>query len=117
MSSEVRRRVFEPFFTTKGVRSTGLGLSVNYGIIQRHGGELTIDTEEGRGSTVTFRLPAAKPRSVVAERSADPQAPPAPLHVVLIDDDLAVRSVVADMLAEDGHQVVQAAGGPEGLER
>ena len=53
MSPEVRRRAFEPFFTTKGVKSTGLGLSVNYGIIQRHAGELTIDTEEGRGSTRT----------------------------------------------------------------
>jgi signal transduction histidine kinase/CheY-like chemotaxis protein len=113
MSADVRRRVFEPFFTTKGVKSTGLGLSVNYGIIQRHGGELTIDTEEGRGSTVTFRLPAAKAQP---RRVAPPDTlPPAPLRVLLIDDDAAVRSVVADMLAEDGHEVVQAAGGPEGL--
>jgi signal transduction histidine kinase len=114
MSAEVRRRVFEPFFTTKGVKSTGLGLSVNYGIIQRLGGELTIDTEEGRGSTVTFRLPAAKTQP---RRAAPPpdNLPPSPLRVLLIDDDAAVRSVVADMLAEDGHEVVQAAGGPEGL--
>jgi CheY-like chemotaxis protein/anti-sigma regulatory factor (Ser/Thr protein kinase) len=116
MSAEVRRRVFEPFFTTKGVKSTGLGLSVNYGIIQRHGGELTIDTEEGRGSTVTFRLPAVKHRPRPAPPPPEVQAPP-PLCVLLIDDDPAVRSVVADMLAEDGHQVVQAAGGPEGLAR
>src|SRR5262249_56203448 len=51
MSPEVRQRVLEPFFTTKGVRSTGLGLSVNYGIIERHGGQLTIDTDEGTGTT------------------------------------------------------------------
>jgi signal transduction histidine kinase/CheY-like chemotaxis protein len=114
MSAEVRRRVFEPFFTTKGVRATGLGLSVNYGIIQRHGGELTVDTEEGRGCTVTFRLPAAR-------RAAPPApAPPVPaagLRVLLVDDDAAVRSVVADMLAEDGHHVVQAADGRDGLDR
>jgi signal transduction histidine kinase len=116
MSPEVRRRVFEPFFTTKGVKSTGLGLSVNYGIIQRLGGELTIDTEEGRGSRVTFRLPPAKhrPRPAVPP----PEVPdPLPLRVLLIDDDVAVRTVVADMLAEDGHQIVQAAGGAEGLAR
>jgi signal transduction histidine kinase/CheY-like chemotaxis protein/uncharacterized protein YigA (DUF484 family) len=114
MSPEVRRRAFEPFFTTKGVKSTGLGLSVNYGIIQRHRGELTIDTEEGKGTTVTFRLPAAT-------RLARPAAPPAeapapPLRILLIDDDPSVRGVIADMLAEDGHTVVQAGSGAEGLE-
>jgi len=115
MSTEVRRRVFEPFFTTKGVKSTGLGLSVNYGIIQRHGGELTIDTEEGRGSTVTVRLPVAKrPPSPVPP--AEPPAPPPPLRVLLIDDDPGVRSVVAEMLTIEGHRVVQAAGGTEGLD-
>lgn len=114
MSSEVRRRVFEPFFTTKGVKSTGLGLSVNYGIVQRHGGELTIDTEEGRGSTVTVRLPIAKALPSPPPPAAPP-APPTPLRVVLIDDEAPVRSVIADMLAFDGHQVVQAAGGAEGL--
>lgn len=115
MSSEVRRRVFEPFFTTKGVKSTGLGLSVNYGIIQRHGGELTIDTEEGRGSAVTVRLPVAK-RPPSPAPPAEPPASPPPLRVLLIDDDPRVRSVVADMLAIEGHRVVQAASGAAGLD-
>jgi signal transduction histidine kinase/CheY-like chemotaxis protein len=115
MSAEVRRRVFEPFFTTKGVKSTGLGLSVNYGIIQRHGGELTVDTEEGRGTTITFRLPIAHDRPRTA--AGPPAADAVPLRVLLIDDDGAVRGAVAELLAEDGHQVTEAAGGPEGLAR
>ena len=115
MSAEVRRRVFEPFFTTKGVKSTGLGLSVNYGIIQRHGGELTVDTEEGRGTTITFRLPIAHDRPRAA--AGQPVADAVPLRVLLIDDDGAVRAAVAELLAEDGHQVTEAAGGPEGLAR
>jgi signal transduction histidine kinase/CheY-like chemotaxis protein len=115
MSAEVRRRAFEPFFTTKGVKSTGLGLSVNYGIVKRHGGELTIDTEEGQGTTVTFRLPAAtRPLRAPAPPA---EAPAPPLRILLIDDDPSVRGVIADMLAEDGHTVVQAGSGPEGLER
>jgi GAF domain-containing protein/anti-sigma regulatory factor (Ser/Thr protein kinase) len=57
MSPEVRRRALEPFFTTKGVKSTGLGLSVNYGILHSHGGDLTIDSDERCGTTVTVRLP------------------------------------------------------------
>lgn len=116
MSSEVRRRVFEPFFTTKGVKSTGLGLSVNYGIIQRHGGELTIESGEGQGCTVTFRLPVATRRTIRTVAAAEPPRPAA-LRVLLIDDDPAVRSVVADMLSEDGHRVAEASGGAEGLAR
>ena len=60
MSEEVRRRALEPFFTTKGPNSTGLGLSVTYGIIQRHGGDLAIESTERRGTTVTIRLPVAQ---------------------------------------------------------
>ncbi len=63
MSEKVRRRALEPFFTTKGPKSTGLGLSVTYGIIQRHGGDLAIESAEGQGTTVTFRLPLAPPAS------------------------------------------------------
>jgi signal transduction histidine kinase len=51
--------VLDPFFTTKGPRRTGLGLSVAYGILQRHGGGLTIDSAEGTGTTVSVHLPVA----------------------------------------------------------
>jgi signal transduction histidine kinase len=59
MSPEVQRRALEPFFTTKGPKSTGLGLSVNYGIIGAHGGTMAIASMPGRGTTVTFTLPPA----------------------------------------------------------
>ena len=59
MSPEVRQRALEPFFTTKDVRATGLGLSAAYGIVTRHRGQLTIDSEEGKGAMVIVHLPAA----------------------------------------------------------
>lgn len=59
MSGPVLRRAPEPFFTTKGVRSTGLGLSVSHGVLRQHGGDLTIASTEGRGTTVTMRIPLA----------------------------------------------------------
>jgi signal transduction histidine kinase len=65
MSDETRRRVLEPFFTTKGPRSTGLGLSVAYGTIERHGGSLSIDSAEGKGTTVTVTLPVVRPEAPV----------------------------------------------------
>jgi CheY-like chemotaxis protein len=87
---------------------------VNYGIIQRHGGVLTIDSEEGQGTTVTFRLPAATP-ILRREAVAVGPAPRPRLRVLLIDDDEGVRTVVRDMLVEDGHEVLQAPDGPAGL--
>ena len=57
MSDFVRQRVFEPLFTTKGQRGTGLGLSISFAVIQRHGGEITVESALGEGSTFTVRLP------------------------------------------------------------
>ena len=59
MNDAVRDRIFEPFFTTRKVgEGTGLGLSVSYGLVKAHGGEITVESQEGKGSTFTIRLPA-----------------------------------------------------------
>jgi len=60
MPESVRHRIFDPFFTTKGVQRSGLGLSVSYGIIRRHHGEIEVDSEEGVGTTFRINLPAVK---------------------------------------------------------
>jgi signal transduction histidine kinase len=61
ISPEIRDRLFEPFVTTKsasnGQSGTGLGLSVSYGIIKEHGGEILVDSQPGHGTTMTVRLP------------------------------------------------------------
>ena len=59
MNEEVRRRIFDPFFTTRGEKGSGLGMSVAYGIINRHGGELLVESAPGRGTTVIIKLPVA----------------------------------------------------------
>jgi CheY-like chemotaxis protein len=114
MTDEVRQHAFEPFFTTKGPQGTGLGLSVAHAIVQRHGGELSLRANEGRGTVVTIRLPQA----AAATAPPPPQTPPGPpLRVLVIDDETNVREALADTLADDGHSVIQAAGGKEGLAR
>jgi signal transduction histidine kinase/CheY-like chemotaxis protein/HAMP domain-containing protein len=115
MSDEVRQRALDPFFTTKGPKSTGLGLSVTYGIIQRHNGKLEIDSAPGRGTTVRITLPAAEAAVPAPGRAAAAQLSPVQLRVLLVDDEPEVRSALADMIGTAGHTASQAAGGKEAL--
>jgi len=114
MSEEVRWRVLEPFFTTKGSRGTGLGLSVSWGIVKRHGGSIEIGSSPGVGSTFLVRLPVSR-----EEQAAEaPESVPRPVRaarVLVIDDEPEVRGVLRELLSSFGHAVVEAASGEEGL--
>jgi signal transduction histidine kinase/DNA-binding response OmpR family regulator len=114
MTEEVRRRAFEPFFTSKGPQGTGLGLSVAWGIVQRHGGTIDVQSVPGSGTTFVVRLP------VPAELPAPPAPPPAPesvrgRRVLVVDDEPEVRTVLGDLLREAGCLVTAVADGAEAL--
>jgi len=116
MPPDVRERVFEPFFTTKGPRSTGLGLSVAYGIIERHRGRIEAESTVGLGTTFTITLPVLG--GALEERRGGGQRAPRSeraARVLVIDDERAVRDVLADILASVGHEAVVAEDGPAGL--
>jgi CheY-like chemotaxis protein/anti-sigma regulatory factor (Ser/Thr protein kinase) len=102
MPEDVRQRVFDPFFTTKGERGTGLGLSVVYGIIARHGGEVDVESRLGAGTTFTIRLPVA---ARLVERAAHATAVPVPrsARVLVVDDEAEILSAIGDLLRHDGH--------------
>ena len=111
MSEAVRRRAFEPFFSTKGETGLGLGLSMVYGVMTRHGGDAILESEEGRGTTVTLRLPTAgegAPPPLAASETDRPQ-------VLLVDDDETVRTAVGDMLRGAVYAVTLAGSGLEGI--
>jgi CheY-like chemotaxis protein/anti-sigma regulatory factor (Ser/Thr protein kinase) len=116
MSEDVRKRVFDPFFTTKGVTNSGLGMSVSFGIIKRHGGEILVESEPGRGTTFILHLPMG---SSEEERPGEGSAPKAErfARVLVIDDEASVRDILSRMLKIKGHDVVLASSGEEGLER
>ena len=116
MTDEVRQRCLEPFFSTKGKHGTGLGLSLVHSTIERHGGTLTIATELGRGSTFIVRLPSQDKVGAVGS-PAEPPAASRALRVLLVDDDPLVRKSVVAQLESQGHAVVTAPNGREGLER
>ena len=118
MSVEVRAHVFEPFFTTKAPgKGTGLGLALVYGTVRDHGGSISIDSEVGRGTTITVFLPCegegaeAGPGASVSPRAAREA------HVMIVDDDEVVRAVGTRILQRIGYRVSAAPDGPTALER
>ena len=113
MAEDVRQKIFEPFFTTKGVRGTGLGLSVAYGIMERHGGRMDVTSAPGQGTTVTLHFQAAA-AGIAAPAAAHPLRS-ASRRLLLIDDEMTVRTTMGTLLRAVGHEVTEAENGPEGL--
>jgi CheY-like chemotaxis protein len=116
MTETVRRRCLEPFFSTKGEHGTGLGLSMVYGIIERHRGKLEIESEIGKGTTFIIRLPLAEELSV-AERNTEAIRANSNLDVLVVDDEARSREVLLAYLRTDQHSVATASSGREGLEK
>ncbi len=116
--SEIRQRIFEPFFTTKPEgQGTGLGLSLCRGIVEAHGGAIRVETEPGRGATFIVELPVVAPPA--ADRAAD-ASDAAPVKrgaaILVVDDEIEVGRLLADLLAVDAHRVDTASNGAEALE-
>jgi len=117
MTEEVKKRVFDPFFTTKGVTNSGLGMSVSYGIIRRHRGEILIESEVGRGTTFILHLPIGFGERDREEKVLKPIKEVRPARILVIDDEDSVREILSEILKVKGHQVVIASDGEEGIER
>lgn len=123
MPDAVKARIFDPFFTTKGQDGTGLGLSVSFSIVQRHGGDLEVTSvTEGEHTGTTFRM--TLPCRLGAARRVE--APPVETgavalgenaRVLVIDDEENIRDILTDILETGDHEVVTAEDGPEGLKR
>ncbi len=114
MDHETRARIFDPFFTTKEVKGTGLGLSVAYGIVTRHHGHIDVHSSPGSGTEFTLAFPVgAVP--VELGPAVDGRAPSG-LSVLVVDDEEAVLSVLAEMLRGTGHQVSTALGGQAAID-
>ena len=117
MTEEVKGRIFDPFFTTKGVTNSGLGLSVSYGIVKRHGGEILVESEIGKGTAFILHLPIGYEQEEAEEKAIKPVKETRLARILVIDDEEAVRDILSQMLNAKGHDVVVAADGEEGIER
>lgn len=138
MIEEVRQRVFEPFYSTKGPQGSGLGLSLAYGIVSRHGGDISVESREGEGSTFRVLLPiaavsdlhvapddiagmppelAAADAGIRTEMDALRSVGATPGRVLVIDDEGMIRTLLADILEQMGQEVETANAGIEGVRR
>jgi PAS domain S-box-containing protein len=119
MTPEVMARAFDPFFTTKPLgQGTGLGLSMIYGFVRQSGGQVRIKSEVGRGTTMLLYLPRHQGDSepVAPELAAlGPQQQAAGEVILLIEDEAAIRELVAEQLEYMGYRVIVAGDGAGGL--
>jgi PAS domain S-box-containing protein len=111
---EIRRKIFDPFFTTKGPKSSGLGLSVSYRIIERHAGEISLSGGKGKGSCFTIKLPTAS-KSVTKTPPEDLSVEGRKATILVVDDEPEIRNSLSEILSLEGHQVTVARDGKEGI--
>jgi signal transduction histidine kinase/ActR/RegA family two-component response regulator len=117
MTETVRRRCLEPFFSTKGDRGTGLGLSMVYGIVERHRGQLEIESAVGKGTTFIIRLPVAQELPIAQSAGDKIAKSDSGLNVLVVDDEARSREVLMAYLRTDNHSVAMASSGREALEK
>jgi two-component system cell cycle sensor histidine kinase/response regulator CckA len=119
MEPMVVSHIFEPFFTTKPIdKGTGLGLSTVYGIVQQSGGAITVHSEVGMGTTFTIYLPVSTKGAACLNDSSSPvMRGTSHGTILLVEDEPAVRMLVAKILQARGYDVVQALHGLEALQK
>ncbi len=115
MNEETRARCLEPFFSTKADQGTGLGLSMVFGIIQRHDGKLEIESKQGCGTT--FRISFPSQVELFQSATGEVFRPEQLLRILVVDDESVPGDVVTKYLQADGHEVVNAISGADALAR
>ena len=110
----IKEKIFDPFFTTKGSQSSGLGLSVSYGIIKRHKGEIKVESTEGKGTTFTISIPIGLEVFLKKEKLEELEKISSQ-KILVIDDEEGIREVLGTTLNDEGHQVILAESGRKGL--
>ncbi len=108
--------IFEPFFTTKAPgEGTGLGLATVYGIVQQHGGTISLASEPGQGTTFTVYLPTVTAAPVQAPRNGRQPVPGGSETILVAEDETDVRQILVEVLRGLGYRVLEATDGVEAL--
>jgi len=116
--ADLRARVFEPYFTTKptGI-GTGVGLAVSLGIVEAHGGTLTVDCPIDGGTVFKIALPVGTVHATEADARSTGEGSTSERTVLIVDDEAEIRETLAEILTGARHRVVAVSSGREALER
>jgi two-component system NtrC family sensor kinase len=116
--AHLRARVFEPYFTTKPIGiGTGVGLAVSLGIVEAHGGTLTLESPREGGAAFAVALPVGAPVAAVATAAASPAPDKRGRSILIVDDEKEIRDALTDILQGAQHEVASVGGAREALER
>ncbi|MGH9021148.1 MAG: hybrid sensor histidine kinase/response regulator [Acidimicrobiales bacterium] len=116
MDEETRRRCFEPFFTTKGpFKGTGMGLAAAQRLVTESGGAIDVRSSPGDGTAFDVYLPFAGESAAAPAAPVTAEAPRGSASVLVVDDDDALRHLMAQVLTRNGYRVVEAASGEDAL--
>ena len=117
VSEEIRDRIFEPFFTTKPVgEGTGLGLSLCHGIVEGHGGTLSLVSEPGAGAIFRVELPVVVPPTPSGPNALETTSVVTGKRILVVDDERLVLQLLGEMLGADHHTVDTVGDGTQALE-
>jgi len=116
MSDETKKKIFEPFFTTKGKHGTGLGLSVTYGIVNRHGGKIDVESSPGRGTKFTITIPRHSDSSKESVMCQSNNQEAVRSSILIVDDEESLVEVLIEILESGDHQVDAVSSAAEALE-
>ncbi|MDA0840387.1 MAG: response regulator [Planctomycetota bacterium] len=117
MTGEVKRLCLEPFFTTKGPGGTGLGLAAVFGIIRRYEGQIKIDSELGKGTKFTIRLPFNSDGEKLKDETSPGTTVLPALNILVVEDEPFISDFISHYLSIDGHSCEVASNGKEGLDK
>lgn len=112
MSDEVKAHLFEPFFSTKE-HCTGLGLATSYGIVRQSGGQIRVESDPGKGTTVQIFLPMVSPPATPYKKPASRRLPAGTETILVLEDDISVRHISVRLLRSLGYKVIEAANGDD----
>ena len=116
MYEDIRKNIFDPFLTTRMPKGSGLGMSVSYGIIKRHGGIIYVKSEVGRGTTITIQLPISKETGYIDKKSEPMcELEVKDLSILVVDDEQAVCEFLSEFLSQEEQNVKSVFSGNDAI--
>jgi CheY-like chemotaxis protein len=118
MDAETRFHIFEPFYATKNPgEGTGLGLSTVYGIVKQSGGDINVESIEGKGTTFRIYMPRIQEATEESDiGTSDPIEQTRPATILVVEDETALRRLICFSLEKRKHTVLEAKDGVEAVE-